>query len=210
MENKINDISTRAETCNTCYQLVEDELSNTYVSMKEENSNKVNSIPSIHINKFIKKISNEDGSDKFNSNKKDDNIKFKYSANFYNELPINENSEKKLIGESLKFNNNLNTFNNLINNSITLNTFTDEKQNNSGTFLNFNKNTLSKINNDEDNILDENAGGMEYYKYLERTVIYNFFVKIILKHEDIQSNVQKLDNEYENKSKILIDEIEVI
>lgn len=267
MENKLAQISNGAEECTACNALIEDELSNTFTSIKEDH-NKINNIPSIHIHKFIRSSNMEDYNSSninninFNINKnntnraslvsnqnKDFNInKLKYGTNLNHEVVINEASsypspdKKSVDNEAFKFNNNLNTFNNLNNNSISLNVFTDEKNFNypvsnnkslSSPAENFNcnydnsipnrsnnkninpvgianNNIMNKVSsNDEENILDDNAGGLEYYKYLEKKVFNFYFNFFYYKHAEMKGNIHRLEEEYESKSKNLITEIEV-
>lgn len=130
-----------------------EELSEIYNSNQNYNSNKNNNYNS-----------NRNSKANYNSN----SIKLKYGSN-KNNLSENTDIDKlSVANEQLKFNNRMNTFNNMNNNSITLNTNQDEK-----VLLTIQKPTIEdKMIIEDENIFDENAGGLEYYKYLERTVSY--------------------------------------
>mgnify|MGYP000976596270 CR=1 FL=1 len=188
MENKLTEISIRGENCEKCCNLVEEEISisQTYTSIKEERE-RVNNVPSMNVHRFIKRFSLEESSDKYNSiNQNNLNLnynsnknskinynsnnsnKLKYGSNknFNNEISNNEYNKISSGNEQNKFNNHLNTFNNMNNNSINMN-FTNEDK---ILYSNPKPTIENKMQIEDENIFDENAGGLEYYKYLERTV----------------------------------------
>lgn len=241
LENKLTEISLRAENCEKCCNLVEEEMSQTYTSVKEERE-KVNNIPSMNIHRFIKRFSGDEISNynsnynsnklNYNSNKNsknynsnNSNSKLRYGSN--TNFPKNQNisnsemlnninnEENKLIAgnDQYKFNNYMNTFNNMNNNSINLNTINEDKV----LFSNPKPTIENKMHIEDENIFDENAGGLEYYKYLERTVsffliLFDFCLIFLFnfQHEEINSNMMKLDKDFEAKSQELINEIDIL
>ena len=210
MENKLTKISLRAENCEKCRNLVEEEISQTYTSIKEERE-KVNYVPSMNVHRLIKRFSLDEISDKYNSNNNNNQINIVNISNYYNNNYIpnvnrnskpfynsnnsiklkyssnksdnhNDNNLNNIDGNDIdqnKFINNMNTFNNMNNNSINMNLINEDKI----LFNNPKPSIENKMEIEDENIFDENAGGLEYFKYLERTVyfkLFNFFYFLLI------------------------------